>query len=144
VPNGSPGIVSPEVVMAAPRILTLSLCLSMLAAFGTTACRSSNAYDIGQPQAGGATLVVRNDNYSDVDVYVVSSGLPSRVGTVTGNSTARFSLNPSLVTAPDFRVVATPIGGNGRASSGPLLVSPGQTVYFTIGPVLSQSFATVQ
>jgi hypothetical protein len=41
-------------------------------------------------------------------------------------------------------VVATPIGGNGRASSGPLIVSPGQTVNFTIGPVLSQSFATVQ
>jgi hypothetical protein len=130
--------------MGAPRLLALSLCLTMLAALHATACRSSNAYDIDQPQAGGATLVVKNDNFSDVDVYVVGSGLPTRVGTVTGHSTARFALSPSQISSPDFRVVATPIGGNGRASSGPLIVSPGQTVTFTIGPMLSQSFATVQ
>jgi hypothetical protein len=124
-------------------LAALSLSCVLLATFSETACRSSNAYDVGQ-QADGATLVVRNDNFADVDVYVVSAGLPTRVGTVTGNSTARFALSPSIIGPGDLRVIATPIGGNGRAYSGPLIVSPGQTIEFTIGPVLRQSNAIVR
>lgn len=124
--------------------LVLSLGLAMMATGGAIACRSSNAYDVNQPENGSVTLVVKNDNFNDVDVYVVSSGLPTRVGTVNGLTTARFALSPSLVTAPDLRIVATPIGGNGRASSGPLIAGPGQTINFTVGSRLSQSFATVQ
>jgi hypothetical protein len=79
-----------------------------------------------------------------MDVYALSGGLPSRVGTVTGLSTARFALNPTLYSASDLRIIATPIGGNGRASSGPLAVRSGQTIDFTIGSRLALSFATVR
>jgi hypothetical protein len=130
--------------MRVPRVLTLFLCLSTMSALGAIACRPSNAYDVNDRQDDGATLVVENDNFADVDVYALSAGLPTRIGTVTGNHRASFALSRSLISAPDFRIVATPIGGNGRASSGPLLVSPGQTITFTIGPVLSQSHAMVQ
>ncbi len=126
---------------ARSRILTLMAAL--LAAAATPACRSASPYDIAEQEAGGVTLVVRNDNFADVDVYAVSSGLATRVGTVTGNTSSRFALRSSII-ATDFRIVATPIGGNGRASSGPLLVNGGQTVNFTVASVLSQSTATVQ
>jgi hypothetical protein len=125
---------------------TLALLLS-LALFGVPmaqGCRSSNAYDANNPQSGVAYLVVKNDNLLDMDVYAISSGLPTRIGTVTGLSTARFALQPTLFGATDFRVVATPIGGNGRASSGQLIVQPGQTIDFTIGSSLRQSFASVR
>ena len=118
---------------------------ALLAALsGTSACRSAGPYDVNEAQPGNITLVVRNNNYNDVDVYAVSSGLATRVGTVTGNSSATFTLNPTLVGPTDFRVVATPIGGNGRASTGPLVVSQGQTIEFTVGPVLSQSTVSVR
>lgn len=116
----------------------------LVALAGAAACRSASPYDVGDAQPGNITLVVRNNNFNDVDVYAVSSGLATRLGTVTGNSSATFSLNPTLASPTDFRIVATPIGGNGRASTGPINVSAGQTIEFTVGPVLSQSTVSVR
>jgi hypothetical protein len=83
-------------------------------------------------------LHVKNDNFLDMDVYAVSDGLATRLGTVTGNSSRNFVLDATLA-VQDFRIVATPIGGNGRASSGAVSVSPGQTIDFTIGSILRNS-----
>jgi hypothetical protein len=88
-------------------------------------------------------LTVRNDNFLDMDVYVVSEGLATRVGTVTGNSSAHFVLNESLASR-DLRIVATPIGGNGRASSGSITVEPGQTIDFRIGSTLRNSSVIIR
>jgi hypothetical protein len=84
-------------------------------------------------------LRVRNDNFLDMDVYAVSAGLATRVGTVTGNTSRNFVLDGSMADRQDLRIVATPIGGNGRASTGTIAVSAGQTIDFTIGSVLSHS-----
>src|SRR5689334_3545835 len=84
-------------------------------------------------------LHVKNDNFLDMDVYAVSDGLATRLGTVTGNGSRNFVLDPSITSNQDFRIVATPIGGNGRASSGNILVGPGQTIDFTIGAILRNS-----
>jgi hypothetical protein len=93
---------------------------------------------------GSVNLVVQNQNFYDMDLYVVSEGLATRIGDVTGNNTARFVLDPSFFPANEIRVIATPVGGNGRASSGALNVGPGQTIHFTIGSSLRQSSATVR
>jgi hypothetical protein len=123
------------------RIAALSLLLAAPAAI--SACRSGNPYDINNRQASDATLIVENQNFSDVDVYALSGGLPTRIGTVPGNSTLRFALNSSVIAASDFRLIATPIGGNGRGASGLLVAAPGQTIKFTVAPVLNQSFAQI-
>jgi len=88
-------------------------------------------------------LTVMNQNFLDMDVYAVSDGLATRIGTVTGNNTRSFSLHPSLASR-DLRIVATPIGGNGRASSGEVIVSPGQTIEFKIGSILRNSSVSVR
>lgn len=89
-------------------------------------------------------LRVRNDNFLDMDVYAVSAGLATRLGTVTGNSSRNFVLDPSMANGQDFRIVATPIGGNGRASTGNLSVSVGQTIDFRIGSILSNSSVLIR
>lgn len=128
------------------RILRrLALAAMLASAAGTSACRSGNAYDVADRQANDVMLVVENQNFTDVDIYALSSGLPTRIGTVSGgNSTARFVLRPTVTNASDFRLIATPIGGNGRVSSGPLIVSSGRTIKFTIAPNLATSHAEVQ
>ncbi|HEY5061233.1 MAG TPA: hypothetical protein VII52_06830 [Gemmatimonadaceae bacterium] len=109
-----------------------------------TACRSANPYAMDQ-EIPGMALVVRNNNFNNMDVYAISAGLPTRIGTVTGNSAQSFKLHESFYTSSgDFRIVATPIGGNGRASSGQIAVSPGETIYFTIGSQLRQSSVTIR
>ena len=107
------------------------------------ACRSANPYAVGSQQ-DPVSLIVRNDNFSDMDLYAVADGLPTRIGTVTGNSTQRFELSESMYRASDLRIIGTPIGGNGRASSGPIQVGSGQTIYFSIAPVLRQSSVSIR
>ncbi|MDQ2667037.1 MAG: hypothetical protein M3Z05_13635 [Gemmatimonadota bacterium] len=123
------------------RILLLPLTLSL--AILTPACRSTNAYDLGS-EADRVGVVVQNDNFADFDLYAVASGLATRLGTVNGGSTQHFDLNSSMYNASDFRIVGTPIGGNGRASTGPLAVTRGRTIYFTIAPLISASSVSIR
>lgn len=91
------------------------------------------------------SLVVRNDNYADLDVFAVSSdGQRTRVGMVNGNRTARFRLAPNITASGQVRIVAAPIGGRGSASTGTVNVIKGQTIQFTVAPVLSQSTVQVR
>ena len=93
--------------------------------------------------AASIGLSVTNQNFLDMDVYAVSDGLATRLGTVNGNNTRTFALHPSLASR-DLRIVATPIGGNGRASTGEVLVSPGQTIEFRIGSILRNSTVSIR
>jgi hypothetical protein len=122
------------------RIRLLALAISL----GTfsTACRSSNAYEVGR-DAEAVGLVVQNDNFADMDIYAVASGLATRVGTVNGGRTERFDLSSSLYNASDLRIVGAPIGGNGRASTGSIVVHRGNTIHFTIAPMLGASSVSI-
>jgi hypothetical protein len=115
---------------------------------GAGACRSGNPYKMSEAdraaKPGTVAVHVINNNFADMDVYAVSEGLPTRLGTVTGNSNDTFYLDPSFFPTSTLRIVATPIGGNGRASSGQISVSPGQTIDFTIAPVMSQSSVMIR
>jgi hypothetical protein len=112
--------------------------VSMGAILSTAACSRSNELG-GQIAPANAVVVhVNNQNFLDMDVYAVSASLATRMGTVSGNSSRDFVVDASM-TNQDFRVVASPIGGNGRASTGTISVSAGQTVDFTIGSILRNS-----
>ena len=124
------------------RSLLLALSIGLVAPL-SVACRSSNAYDVNNAEPDRVLLTVKNDNFLEADIYAVSNGLATRIGAVSGLSTKEFALNSTLYTATDFRIVAAPIGGNGRASSGSLPVHAGQTIEFTIGNRLAASHADI-
>jgi len=128
--------------MRAKRILIGLLSASATLSTGAACWRGNQAAGDLTP-ATSVQLAVTNQNFYDMVVYAVSAGLPTRVGTVTGNTTHHFVLHPSMATQ-DLRIVATPIGGNGRASSGNVLVSPGQTILFTIGSNLRNSTVAIR
>ena len=129
-----------EGLMFARSFAVASLLLSIV----STGCHRGGFSNAPAGAQGAVGLVVQNQNFYDMDVYVVAEGLATRLGTVTGNSKAHFNLNPSFVPTDQLRLVATPIGGNGRASSGNVLASPGQTIVFTIAPALRQSSVMVK
>jgi hypothetical protein len=65
------------------------------------------------PEPATNALVVRNQGYFDLNVYVVPSGdgQAFRLGTVPGNSTVRFPLRPNELQAGGFLTVRVhPIG----------------------------------
>jgi hypothetical protein len=125
------------------------LMVGLLAAAATlgsaTACSRSSEYEAAGDIAPANKIAVhvQNDNFLDVDVYAVSEGIATRLGTVTGNGSRTFVIDPSLA-AQDLRIVATPIGGNGRASTGSIVVGPGQTVDFRVGSTLRNSSVIIR
>ena len=94
---------------------------------------------------GSVAVTVKNNNYSNMDVYaIVDGGEAIRLGTVTGLSSSTLLARPSMFSTGTLRLTASPIGGGGVGRSGPLSVSSGQTVTFTIESSLALSFGVVR
>ena len=86
---------------------------------------------------------VKNENFLDMNIAVVVSGVSRRLGSVVGNGSGDFTIDGQIVVGQTIYLTATPIGGRGQATSGGLSVGPGQMIDFTIGSTLRQSVATV-
>lgn len=77
--------------------------------------------------AEGATLEVENNSTLDVRVFVLRAGMQSRLGTVTGMTTARFALPPNVIDR-ELRLYANPVAGWTRLVTETLVIRPGQLV----------------
>ena len=108
------------------------------------ACSRNKGTEDFYPRADPIPVHVQNENFLDMNVFVVSSGVSRRLGTVSGNGAGDFKIAWSLVNGQTISLTAIPIGGRGSAGSGSLSVSPGQMIDFKIGSVLRQSTATVR
>jgi hypothetical protein len=125
---------------AALAALTAAGCVHEPLAVPATARATSDA-----PAAGTATLVVQNDNFADMKVYVARSGVvATRLGMAAGLSTTTFAIHRGLFADGTLELVVRPIGGTSVAGSGQLLVAPGQTITFMIQPLLPTSMAIVR
>jgi len=83
----------------------------------------------------GAALEVENNTTLDVRIYLLLGGLPVRLGTVMGMSTAMFDLKPDAI-ARDIRLFASPVGSRRRTITDPVGVKPGQTVSLRLDNML--------
>jgi hypothetical protein len=97
-----------------------------------------------EPIPDPVALHVKNENFLDMNIALVVSGVSRRLGNVIGNSSADFSIDGQLALGQTIYLTATPIGGRGQATSGGLSVSPGQMIEFTVAATLRQSMATVR
>jgi len=108
------------------------------------ACSHSNQPESdADPRPEPIPVHVKNENFLDMNVAVVSGGASRRLGTVSGNSTGTFTIPWSAANGQGIYLTAIPIGGSGAARSATLNVSPGQVIEFKIGSVLRQSVAIV-
>ena len=105
--------------------------------------RNKKQSDDFYPRMEPIPVHVKNENFLDMNVAVVSNGVSRRLGLVSGNSSASFKVEWSVASAQGIILTATPIGGRGSAGSGSLIVAPGQVIDFRIGSVLRQSTASV-
>src|SRR6266581_5043179 len=98
---------------------------------------ASPAYDAPE---GEIALTVTNHNYLDVVVYVLHDGLQTRVGTVTGSSSAVFFLPARLLgQAREIRLYGDAIGNNAYATTDILVVQQGQYIEWTLETDLRRS-----
>jgi hypothetical protein len=86
---------------------------------------------------------IDNQNFSDMNVYLVSEGTHVLLGSAPGMSKTTLSLPSGSVSSQwRVRLVADPIGGASAIGTPTLLVAPGQNVYWTIGSDPSSSHAS--
>lgn len=94
---------------------------------------------------GPVTIEVVNNNYNDADVYAVIGSQAIRLGTVTGKTTGRLSLDEDRVTgAWGLRLRVEPIGSRASYTSDEVSVFAGGHVVLVIGAELSQSHVSLR
>jgi len=88
------------------------------------------------------TIVVNNQSFPDVVIYIVPSGDPRRIGMVTGNSSTTLKVPYRQLSTGTLQLLARPIAGRSYLLPA-VTVSPGDEVDVTINNVPSQSIVTV-
>jgi hypothetical protein len=125
------------------RAHTTVLALALLTLASACVRHPGTEDDQPTPKADPILVHVRNENFLDVNVFVVVSGVSRRLGTVTGNGSGDFSIDWGLGLGQSITLTAVPIGGRGSANSGQLSIGLGQVIDFTVAPVLRQSTVSV-
>jgi hypothetical protein len=86
---------------------------------------------------------VDNQNFNDMNIYLIDEGARVFLGAVNGLSTGTLAI-PRAAGSSGLRVrlLADPIGSSIPITTPSLSVGPGQTVYWTIGSTPANSFAS--
>src|SRR5437868_12522702 len=121
------------------RLMRFRLCAALVALLvGASACFIFNrgasdprpAFDVPE---GEIALNVTNHNYLDVVVYVLHDGQQTRVGTVTGSSSAVFFLPVRLLSmGHELQLLGDPIGSPDYARTPTLVIQPAQYIEWTL------------
>lgn len=104
--------------------------------------RTGEAFEPPPPEP--VAIVVRNENFLDMTVSIVSGSMTRRLGNVTGNGRGEFSVGWSAVSGQTISLMASAIGSTARVRSNYLTINPGQVIEFRIGSVITQSAAVVR
>jgi len=110
-----------------------SLCAVLLVGLAAVACHRRAVEPIN-PLAETA-LSVDNQNFLDMNVYLIRGGQRIRLGTVPGLSKQILMVKPELIGyGTEVRVEVHPIGGRGNPISETISVKPGDVIQLTIPP----------
>ncbi len=126
---------------AAVRGAALLACAALAAA-----CAGRRAAP-GGPRPAYATNDNRNSYYNPVTIYasVGNAALGQRIGQVQPTRVEQFRLEQSLLASSGtLTFIAIPVGGNGRASTGPLVVRGGDIVQFNLAADLRVAAAYIR
>ena len=101
-----------------------------------SACGASRSAPAGgpEPTSNEISVQIDNQNFSDMDVYLVNSGQRLLIGQAIGlNMTTLFI--PASATRADgqVRLLASPLGASSPVATPLLIVPPGQAIFWNIG-----------
>lgn len=75
------------------------------------------------------TLAVSNNNWSEMTIYVVRSGVQARIGRVPAMGARTFDIPPTLIGgAGEVSIVARPLASRYAFTSRRIMASPGQRI----------------
>ena len=133
---------TPRATLTATLLLLAAGCArSPAPAAGPAPMAAAGADSTGSSRA--IAVQVNNENFNDMNVYLVHDGTRWLVGQVGGLTTATLTVPASLAPSDQrVRLRAEAIGGGGGIMTPLLIVPRGQRVYWTIGADPSLSTAS--
>jgi hypothetical protein len=101
----------------------------------SAACGASRAVGTSGPVSPSNEIPVQidNQNFSDMNIYVVRSGQRWLLGQAAGLAKTTFTIRNAVRGDGQVRLLAEPIGGAGPIATPTLLVPQGQSIFWTIG-----------
>lgn len=93
---------------------------------------------------GPTSLRIENQNWLDVNIYVVHDGQRSRLGAATAARTTELAIPPALLgQLGAIRLIADPVGSSKAITSPTVVVKAGTRLVWTLAPDLSRSSLAV-
>jgi hypothetical protein len=122
----------------------ISLALSItLTDCGLLSSSQKGSNQSSVPDRRRVGVEVQSHNWSDVTVYLMSGGLPQRLGMVTALGSATFDFSSHrLNSSAGVRLRALPVAGQAFTTE-TILVLPGQVISWTLESDLSRSSFSV-
>jgi hypothetical protein len=115
-------------------------CAVLSAAALLAACASGAKGGVSSAlEAEPISVSVTNQNWLDVDVFVVHGGSRYRIGEVGGNTSATLSIPSSLIVHGEIQLMADPVGSDDRYTTGTISVMPDQRLQLTVAPRMRMS-----
>ena len=136
--------------MKAPTTLAKLLLIAVVTGAATTGCATGGTSPSRGVEPHQQTAVrIRNNNWSDVKVYLVreSGGMPVRLGTVTSMTTLRIPLRGAVAselnTQGSLRFLIRPLGSRSSHTTYSVIVTPGDVMHLTVANQLRFSTLVV-
>lgn len=122
----------------------LVLCGMLLLA--GTACRRGNDEPAlaSDPVLAPIRVEVKNNHALPIEIFVDGSGIHHRLGTVHPGMSASFQLPAAMIGNGSVEFLAYSSANRQPNRTGPILLSPGAVVDYTIGQVLFNSTAIIR
>ncbi len=136
--------------MKAPTTIVKLLLIAVVTGAATTGCATAGTLSSRAVADRQIAVSIRNDNWSDVKVYLVdaSGGMPVRLGTITSMTTLRIPLRGAVATQLDLqgslRFQIRPLGSRSSYLTDPLVMSPGDVMHLTVANQLRLSTLVVR
>jgi hypothetical protein len=86
-----------------------------------------------EPSSNDIPVQIDNQNFSDMDIYVVRSGQRLLIGQAGGLTKTTLTIRNAVGGDGRVRLLAEPTGGVREITTPTLLVPPGQSIFWTIG-----------
>lgn len=101
----------------------------------SVACATNKKSEDPDEAVGPTRVLVENQGYADMNMFVYRSTQRIRLGVATGNAKTTLTIPASLLFgATSLRFVAEPIGGTRASVSTETLVAAGDLITITIPP----------
>jgi len=91
------------------------------------------------PPAEASTVVVRNDYFGELDLYVVAGATRTRLGSIRTAETGKFRIPGAFLIRPEIQFQVDPVGPVAPFTYQPVALRAGNDIELAVAPSLGMS-----